>query len=167
MFSGRRSSDDFAREMLAHADSLHNLARYLAGDEAEDLVQDTFARAMAAAHRFERGTNLKAFLFRILRNAFIDQVRRKGHIPEPTEPVPDLLRDDAELELLRGVVGRDIEQALLRLSPDSRTAILLDLEGLSEAEMAEVLECARGTVKSRLSRARAALRQALRAYRRT
>jgi RNA polymerase sigma-70 factor (ECF subfamily) len=167
MFGRGRSGDDFARDALAHADSLHNLARYLAGDGAEDLVQETYARAMAAAYRFERGTNLKAFLFRILRNAFIDHARRKGHEPEPPEPEPDLLRDDAELELLRGVVGRDIEEALLRLSPDSRAAILFDLEGLTEGEMADVMACARGTVKSRLSRARALLRQSLRSYRRT
>jgi RNA polymerase sigma-70 factor (ECF subfamily) len=165
MFGGG-GSGDFARDALAYADSLHNLARYLAGDSAEDLVQETYTRAFAASHRFARGTNLKAFLFRILRNAFIDQARRKGHEPEPPEPEPDLLRDDAELELLRSVVGRDIEEALLRLSPDSRTAILLDLEGLTEAEMAEVMGCAKGTVKSRLSRARALLRQSLRAYRR-
>jgi RNA polymerase sigma factor (sigma-70 family) len=116
MFGRGRSGDDFARDALAHADCLHNLARYLAGDGAEDLVQETYARAMAAAYRFERGTNLKAFLFRILRNAFIDQARRKGHEPEPPEPERDLLRDDAELELLRGVVGRDIGEALLRQS---------------------------------------------------
>jgi RNA polymerase sigma-70 factor (ECF subfamily) len=162
-----RGGDDFAREALAHADSLYNLARYLAGDGAEDLVQETYARAIAGRRGFRSGSNLKAFLFRILRNTFIDQVRRKGHAPEPPEPEPVLLRDDAELELLRGVVAGDIEQALLRLSPESRAAILLDLEGLTEAEMAEALECARGTVKSRLSRARGLLRQELRAYRRT
>jgi RNA polymerase sigma-70 factor (ECF subfamily) len=167
MFGGSRGGDAFAREALAYVDSLHNLARYLAGDGAEDLVQETYLRAMAASSRFLPGTNLKAFLFRILRNAFIDQLRRQGHAPEPPEPEPELLRDDSELELLRGVVGRDIEEALLRLSTDSRATILLDLEGLTEAEMAEVLGCARGTVKSRLSRARTALRLALRAYRRT
>ena len=163
---GRGRQEEFTRQALAHADGLHNLARYLAGDGADDLVQETYARAIAAAPRFAAGTNLKAFLFRILRNAFLDQARRARNQPEPPEPEPDLLRDDAELDLLRAAVGRDIEEALLRLPVDSRTAILLDLEGLTEGEVAEVMGCARGTVKSRLSRARALLRQSLRAYRR-
>lgn len=163
---GRGRQEEFTRQALAYADGLHNLARYLAGDGADDLVQETYARAIAAAPRFAAGTNLKAFLFRILRNAFLDQARRARNQPEPPEPEPDLLRDDAELDLLRSAVGRDIEEALLRLPIDSRTAILLDLEGLTEGEVAEVMGCARGTVKSRLSRARALLRQSLRAYRR-
>ena len=164
---GRRRHDEFAQQALAYADSLHNFARYLARDGAEDLVQETYARALAAAPRFAAGTDMKAYLFRILRNLFLDQVRRGRHEPEPPEPEPDLLRDDAELDLLRGVVAADIELALRQLSPDSRTAVLLDLEGMTEAEVAEVMGCAQGTVKSRLSRARAQLRKSLRAYQRS
>ena len=78
----------------------------------------------------------------------------------------DWLRGDAELERLRGVVGQEIEAALRTLPEPSRTAVLLDVDGFSEAEVALVLGCAVGTVKSRLSRARARLRTLLADYRR-
>ena len=164
----------FAQHALAYADSLHNLARYLTGSapDAEDLVQETYARALRGGQRSAPGTNLKAWLFRILRNAFIDDWRRTRTAAEElkdqieTSDQRELLRDDRELELLRAVVARDIEAALLRLPEEGRTAILLDLEGFTEVEVAAVMECAVGTVKSRLSRARRALRLLLAQYRR-
>jgi RNA polymerase sigma-70 factor (ECF subfamily) len=164
------------REAMAHADALYNLARHLTGrdEDAEDLVQDTLARALGAADRFVAGTNLKAWLFRILRNAFLDGARRRRHAPvrdgrDPDEeadtaPIHGALRGDAELERLRTVVGEEIEEALMTLSEEGRTVVLLDLEGLSEAEIADVVRCAPGTVKSRLFRARAALRERLHDY---
>jgi RNA polymerase sigma-70 factor, ECF subfamily len=166
----------FAAEALEHLDSLHRFARHLAGTaaEAEDLVQDTYARALGAAPAFVAGSNLRAWLFRILRNRFIDGVRRAGGQPfVEDEPGADLasyarepLRGDAEMEALRGLVAHDIERALAALSPDARAVILLDLDGFTETEVAEVLGCALGTVKSRLARAREALRLRLDQYRR-
>ncbi|SRR6266542_2848375 len=171
----RERAEVLGGEALAYADGLYNLARYLTKNDsdAEDLVQETYSRALKAAAQFTPGTNLKAWLFRILRNAFVSHYRRERHNPvvggldtvTPGLPVPPDIgrqRDSVEIDRLRKAAGEDIERALLGLSEDARTVILLDLEGLTESEAADVLGCAVGTVKSRLARARAALRQTLR-----
>jgi RNA polymerase sigma-70 factor, ECF subfamily len=165
------------QEALAYADVLHNLARYLTGNDtdADDLVQETYARALQAAGQFTPGTNLKAWLFRILRNTFLSRYRRERNNPvvggfDTTAPAVAVageahwFMDDPELERLRTVVAAEIEAALMTLSEDARTVILLDLEGLTEGEVAEVIGCPVGTVKSRLARARAALRLRLMDY---
>jgi RNA polymerase sigma-70 factor (ECF subfamily) len=156
-----------AREALGHVDGLYRLARYLTGRDAdaEDLVQETYARAVAGATGFTPGTNLKAWLFRILRNTFISMARRRRSSPEVSGlDVTEIAASQSELEHLRKIVGEEIEAALMSLSEDARTIVLLDLEELSEPEIAAVLECPVGTVKSRLARARAALRRRLRDY---
>jgi RNA polymerase sigma-70 factor (ECF subfamily) len=171
------SEPPLPRAALEHADALYRVARRLTGrdEDAEDLVQETFARALGSRSQYAPGTNLRAWLFRILRNVHIDRYRRSRSSPlhalsshdddvdvavSPCDP----LRGDEELDRLRGVVAEDIEAALARLSVDARAVILLDLEGLTETELAEALGCTLGTVKSRLSRARAALRVGLRDY---
>jgi RNA polymerase sigma-70 factor (ECF subfamily) len=160
-------------QALAQLDALYNFARRLSGTDvdAEELVQETFARALAARSRFD-GANVRAWLFRILRNEYIDGWRKRKNDPARATldedldgPIDaDLLRDDIEIDALRRVVAKDIEAALATLGDDARAVILLDLEGLSEAEIADVMGCAQGTVKSRLSRARLALRQRLKEY---
>ncbi len=162
---------------LEHIDALYRFALRLTRhpEEAEDLVQETYSRATANRAQFQDGTNARGWLFRILRNAFIDRQRRARRNPidrdvdveeasleaaGEREPV----RGDHELDRLRGLVAADIEAALARLSVDARTIVLLDLEGLSEIEIAGVLDCPKGTVKSRLARARAALRAHLQDY---
>ncbi|HVW26842.1 MAG TPA: sigma-70 family RNA polymerase sigma factor [Polyangiaceae bacterium] len=167
----------FTDEALRHVDALHHFAWYLCRDAsaAEDLVQETFARCWSAKGSFSRGTNLKAWLFRILRNAFIDGKRRSGKLPlkhaldaqdasDEDASNEARLRGDIEIDRLRRVVAEDIEAALKTLSPEARMVVLMDLEGFSEAEVATVLGCPAGTVKSRLSRARAVLRERLKDY---
>jgi RNA polymerase sigma-70 factor, ECF subfamily len=144
----------FGPEALAYADSLHNLARYLTGNDndAEDLVQETYSRALASFAQFRSGTNLRAWLFRILRNTFISQYRRQRANPTVggldtvaplgEEPVSvSRVKDQIELERLRGVMAEEVERALMALTEDARTVVLLDLEGLTEVEVAEVLGC--------------------------
>ena len=166
---------NLGHEALAYVDVLHNLARYLTGNraDAEDLVQETYARAIKAAAQFTPGTNLKAWLFRILRNTFISRYRRErsnpvvGGLDTVVQAVSADERpfmDDVELDRLRKIVGAELEAALMTLSEDARTVILLDLEDLSEREVAEVIGCPVGTVKSRLARARAELRVSLKDY---
>ncbi len=161
------------REALAHADALYDFALHLTANptEADDLVQETYARALGAAERFVAGSNLKAWLFRILQHLFIDGYRRQrdrrtdGGLDTAAPPAAPSAPGALGEEQVQKVVGHEIEAALMTLSPDARLAILLDLQGFTEAEMATLLDCAPGTVKSRLFRARAALRERLRDYR--
>jgi RNA polymerase sigma-70 factor (ECF subfamily) len=167
-----------ARDALEHMDSLHHFARYLSGNaaEADDLVQETYARALGASPSFVMGTNLRAWLFRILRNAFLDGRRRSqrtlpsnGDGGEPSSDQATFAREpllgDVEMEAMRGAVASRIECALAALSPDARAVVLLDLEGFTEEEASEVLGCPVGTIKSRLARARETLRHLLSDYR--
>ena len=171
----RGGASEVVSGALGHADALYNLARWLARDpiEAEDLVQETFTRALAAAHQFEAGSNLKAWLLRILRNAYLDSRRRsKTEAAEPQAENVDEIGpaeletvDESQSAQIRAVVADEIAQAVRALPEIWRTVVILDLEGLTESEMASVLGCAEGTVKSRLSRARAVLRERLAPHR--
>jgi RNA polymerase sigma-70 factor (ECF subfamily) len=160
-----------AEQAMAHLDELYSLARHLCGNpsDAEDLVQDTYARALAGAARFEDGSNLRAWLFRILRNCFIDQARRRKIVRKIVLEVPDEaidtkvpeMWDAAALDQLRYLTASEVGRAIAALPIEFRFVVLLDVEGFSEAETAEILRCAPGTVKSRLSRAKARLRAVL------
>ena len=161
---------------LSHLDALYNLARWLARDpvEAEDLVQEAYLRAVRAAHQFQPGTNLRAWLFQILRNTFYTQYKRKGQEPEPLDPqvldgvphtggtvsVEDRMAGGAD-----GTAGLDLTAALNRLPDEYRSVVLLaDLEDFSMGEIAAIMGCPVGTVKSRLFRARGILKELLRDY---
>jgi RNA polymerase sigma-70 factor (ECF subfamily) len=159
----------WSTEALAYVDALHRVAFHLTGNahDAEDLVQDTYARALGASSRFEEGTNLRAWLFRILRNAYIDTYRRARINPVEVDGGDAAASDSGVVEepaQLRAIVAEDIEAALMTLTENARTIILLDHEGFTETELASVLGCAVGTVKSRLTRARKAMRERLRDY---
>ncbi|HET7500487.1 MAG TPA: sigma-70 family RNA polymerase sigma factor [Kofleriaceae bacterium] len=157
-----------AEQALAYVDELYGLARHLCStpSDAEDIVQETFARALGGVARLTPGSNLRAWLFRILRNCFIDQARRKKIVLEISDDtVGDRsaheVWDAQSLDQLRYLAAADLERALATLPHELRMIVLLDAQGFTEAEIADIARCAQGTVKSRLSRARARLRSVL------
>lgn len=159
---GARSSDssDFARALDPHVPSLRRAARALARDydRGEDLVQETLLRAHRFAHRFEPGSNLRAWLHRILSNVFASERRRARREREVLERHhEEQLGEDAS-EPLEDEVSPSLEQGIAALHPELRSVFLLvALDDLSYRETAERLGCPIGTVMSRLHRARKAL----------
>jgi len=170
-------AEQFAHDALSHIDSLYGTALRLTRRpaDAEDLVQDTYLKAFRASHQFERGTNLKAWLFTILHNTFRNLRRHDGR--NPVEVDSDAVdRAAADIEgspspeqiLAGGTLDADLQAALDTLPDAFRQAVWLrDVEELSYADMAKVLDIPIGTVMSRISRGRRALFQALQATRGT
>ena len=160
---GGNGEQDVTGDMVALVPQLHTFARSLTRDgvRADDLVQEALMRAFDNIERFKPGTNLKAWLFTIVRNEHYSQLRRRkfeAHgvdtslLPEPSVP-PD---HDGKLEL------RDLNRALSTLSPGQRTAlILVSASGFSYEEAAAICGCAVGTIKSRVARARETLLEML------
>jgi RNA polymerase sigma-70 factor (ECF subfamily) len=170
--AGRGSGDDaFVRDALSYIDSLYGTALRLTRrpQDAEDLVQDTYLKAFRAAHQFERGTNLKAWLFTILHNTFRNMRRQVGRNPVDVDSeAVDRAADDAAGEqtpeqlLTRATLDVDLQAALDALPDAFRQAVWLrDVEELSYAEIAQVLAVPIGTVMSRISRGRRALYEGL------
>ncbi len=166
---------DFQRLALSHLDALYNFAVYLTRSpaQAEDLVQETYLRAFRFSHRFQPGTHLRAWLFQILRNTFLTFYRlRERELPLAEDGVPDWdapmfheapAEDPSVLE-----AHTDLERALRRLPDEFRTVLLLaEVEGLPLEEVAQIMACPVGTVKSRIFRAKERLRVILRDYEKT
>jgi RNA polymerase sigma-70 factor (ECF subfamily) len=174
---GASDAEQFAHDALSHIDSLYGTALRLTrrAADAEDLVQDTYLKAFRASHQFERGTNLKAWLFTILHNTFRNMRRHDGRNPvEVDSEAVDRAAADVEGAqspeqiLARGTLDADLQAALDGLPEAFRQAVWLrDVEELSYAEMAKVLDIPIGTVMSRISRGRRALFAALQATRGT
>src|SRR5436189_4237230 len=166
---------EFAQAALSHLDSLYGTALRLTrrAPDAEDLVQDTYLKAFRSAHQFEAGTNLKAWLFTILHNTFRNIRRHDGRNPVDvdSEAVERVVDDgpgaqSPEQILSRASLDADLQQALDALPDAFRQAVWLrDVEELSYAEMAQVLDVPIGTVMSRISRGRKALSEGMRARR--
>ena len=163
---------EFERQALEHLDALFNLAVYLTRNrsQASDLVQETYLRAFRFSHRFEPGTHLRAWLFQILRNTFLTFYRLREREPVASQDgVPDWetpMFHDAP-EQTSGVMDAhtDLERALRRLPEDFRTVLLLaEVEGMPLEEVARVMDCPVGTVKSRIFRAKERLREFLKDY---
>jgi RNA polymerase sigma-70 factor, ECF subfamily len=170
------SAAAFEAGVLEHLRSLFNVAVWMAKDRtlAEDLVQEACLRAFRFRHQFQPGTNLRAWLFQILRSVFITQHRRgqrAGHqvdleALETQGSVPAGGSGGVRAPSNDPFARVDINAALLDLPEEYRTAVVLsDIEGLSMVEVAGALNCPVGTVKSRLFRARALMRKTLAAYR--
>jgi len=166
---------EFTQAALSHIDSLYGTALRLTrrAADAEDLVQDTYLKAFRSAHQFEPGTNLKAWLFTILHNTFRNLRRHDGRSPvdvdsDAVEKAASAGPADESPEqiLSRRTLDVDLQAALDALPEAFRQAVWLrDVEELSYAEMAKVLDVPMGTVMSRISRGRRALSEGLRARR--
>jgi RNA polymerase sigma-70 factor (ECF subfamily) len=168
----------FQRDALPLLDSLYAGALRMTRNpaDAEDLVQDTMLRAYRSFHRFEEGTNLKAWLFRIMTNAYINTYRKKQREPQKVSQDDieefDLYQElknreesyaeTPESQVLSGLLDSDIIEAIDDLPEQFRMAVILsDIEGFSYAEMAEIMDVPLGTVMSRLHRGRKALQKRL------
>jgi RNA polymerase sigma factor (sigma-70 family) len=169
----------FEKEFVPHMDAMYNFALRLTNDEddAHDLVQDTCMRAFRFIGSFEPGTYAKAWLFRILKNNFINDYRKKSRGPSKVEfewveqsfagdddPEP-AFQADLHAETVNEMLGDEITSAIQALPVDFRMIIILcDLEEFSYEEMAKILNIPIGTVRSRLHRARTMLKETLAVY---
>lgn len=168
----------FEREFLPHINAMYNFGYRLTleRDDAKDLVQDTYFKAFRFIESFQKGTNAKAWLFRILKNSFINDYRKKTKEPAKvdyqevetyynSEDVHRQITPDLRVDSLKDMIGDEISNALNSLDVDFRTVIILcDLEGFKYEEMAKILDIPIGTVRSRLHRARQLLKDKLSEY---
>jgi RNA polymerase sigma-70 factor (ECF subfamily) len=176
----RENTKLFEEEFMPYLDALYNFAYKLTlnEDDAKDLLQDTSMKAYRFIKSFEQGTNAKAWLFRILKNSFINDYRKKSKAPGMVDyqdvesyynsDKGDNSREitvDLRAETVKDKLGDEITIALNSLDVDFRTVIILcDLEGFKYDEMAKILDIPIGTVRSRLHRARNMLKEKLAVY---
>jgi len=172
----------FEQEFLPQIDALYTFAYHLTynEDDANDLVQETYLKAFRFIDKYNEGTNAKAWLFKILKNAFINQYRRRSKQPTQVD-YQDIssyqeAEDDTNLsgyadlreEMFQTMMGDEVTNAINALPVDFRVVILLcDIEGFTYEEISKILDIPIGTVRSRLHRARNMLKDKLREYART
>lgn len=169
---------DFQKEAMVHIDSLYNFALRMTGDpeDANDLVQETYMKAYRFFDSFEKGTNCKAWLFRILKNSYINKYRKESKEPDKvdyddikefyhTVKHSSLDSNDMQEKLFNELLDDEVARALDSLPEDFREVVqLCDIEGFTYEEIANMVDCPIGTVRSRLHRGRKILREKLLEY---
>lgn len=164
----RKMYAEFEKETIPHMNALYNYALRITGseDDANDLVQETYLKAFRFFDKFEKGTNSKAWLFRILKNSFINEYRRVKKEPDKVDyedienfyeniKADDIKSRHYSMDAFNGLMDDEISQAITKLPEDFRTVIILsDIEGFTYEEIADFVDCPVGTVRSRLHRAR-------------
>ena len=169
---------EFELEAIPHMDALYNFALKLTTkeDDANDLVQDTYLKAFRFFHSFEKGTNCKAWLYRILKNTFINDYRKVSKQPDKVDyedvqnfydriKATEVRGSHVEVNSFDNLLDDDLTEALSTLPEDFRTVIILcDIEGFNYEEIADFIDCPIGTVRSRLHRARKLLYSKLQDY---
>ena len=177
-YSEAEKSAIFDTEFMPHVDSMYSFAFRLTFDEddAKDLVQDTYMKAFRFINSFERGTNAKAWLFRILKNSFINEFRKKSKQPAKvdyneveqyynSDDTGENITTDLRVETVQHMIGDEVSGALNAIPVNFRTVMILsDLEGFTYEEMSKILDIPIGTVRSRLHRARNMLKENLVEY---
>src|SRR5574341_806982 len=174
----KEKQKEFEAEALPHMDILYNYALRMTGnpDDANDLVQETYLKAYRFWDKYEQGTNIRAWLFRIMKNSYINRYRKETREPDTVdysdvENFYDSIRaeatdtNDLQEKLFGHLLGDEVTRALQSLPEDFRTVVILcDIEGLTYEEIAEFIERPIGTVRSRLHRGRRLLQARLFEY---
>jgi RNA polymerase sigma-70 factor (ECF subfamily) len=165
-------AESFEALVRRHGPAIYRLAYRMTGNEAdaEDLTQDALLEALRAFGKFQPGTHFDRWIYRIMTRTFIDSVRWRRRHPAISLDLPDARPpvesgDSPDDAVIRSEAGQQVHRALATIPKEFRQAIVLvDLEGLSYEDAARVMDCAVGTVRSRLHRGRSLLRSRLRAY---
>jgi RNA polymerase sigma-70 factor (ECF subfamily) len=176
--STKKKHTEFEAEALPHMDVLYNFALRTTGneDDARDLLQETYLKAYRFWDKYEKGTNIRAWLFRIMKNSYINRYRKETKEPDKVdyadiENFYNAIRaestdsNDLQEHLYGNLLGDEVTKALQSLPDDFRTVVILsDIEGLTYEEIAEFVDCPIGTVRSRLHRGRKLLQEKLYDY---
>ena len=174
----KRNDRIFEEEFLPQIEALYTFAFHLTynEDDANDLVQETYLKAYRFIDKYIEGTNAKAWLFKILKNAFINQYRKKSKQPTKVDYEEIVSFHDEEdtsyssfmdlrEEMFQGMMGDEVTNAINSLPVDFRVVILLcDIEGFTYEEISKIIDIPIGTVRSRLHRSRNMLKEKLRTY---
>ncbi|HCY74832.1 MAG TPA: RNA polymerase subunit sigma [Ignavibacteriales bacterium] len=174
----QKLNEEFEREAVPHMDALYNFALKMTGDsdDASDLIQETYLKAFRFWDKFEKGTNCKAWLFRIMKNTYINTYRKNTKEPDKVdyeeienfyENIKPSSTDSAHLEkdIYDNLLDDELSSAISSLPEDFRTVVILcDIEGYTYDEIADFVDVPVGTVRSRLHRARKMLFTKLHSY---